>query len=83
MEQEFSIYERSYIHQEKGSVVAGSDGHGIPGVRIDLDAKIGRYLDSLGGMPLWPGRIYNLSRPDEKELAHDWVKNLIGSVLNA
>ena len=63
--------------------MAGDNGSPLTGIKFDLDGKIQSYLLSLGGIGVWPGRIYNLSRAEEREEAEAWVKELLGKVLNA
>lgn len=88
MEQERDILQRQDIYEAKGDMVErnGSDestGNGsIGGIRIDLDAKIHRYLTGLGAA-WWPMRVYQITNEDELEEAEAWIKELIGKVLNA
>lgn len=82
MEQERDIEQGPGIYETPGDMVDGNGDHPIPGIRIDLDKKIARYLNTLH-VTAWPMEVFYLNRKEEREEAEVWIKELIGKVLNA
>lgn len=88
MEQERDFVEGPHFYQTTGDLVErngndeSSNEGSIGGIRIDLDAKIHRYLKSTGAA-WWPMRVFQITTEEELDEAEAWIKELIGKVLNA